>query len=492
MPYHVAESANFTVTTAHDQAVFDITTGSSALAVTLPAASAVPNGFTVSFMKVDSGTGSFAVNSDLIGTQYSGVVVSSNGTAWTNKPFFEQVDASGNISFAGSGNITFAPGASGFTYINTPLFVSPATTTGTVSVTLANTANGASDTFSFGKGTTISAQPYSADSGFALNALNTDGTWGEVAISSSSGGTVNQPFQTEGATGSLITRSGSTWTWTWDPTVNKNNASITLQNGVNSLNITGGADGNSGELRVRQPASGSAGTLTFSPAANFRTASGQNSVINLSSANNARDSLDFSLSGLAFEVVTRGLNFTATSPLTYNTQVDVLGTLTGTAGVHNGGSAANRTYIASPFVAGSSYTGGRIDIVITKVGTPTYNLQVGVWNDNGSGLPGSAISQNSLNSAVAWSSTINCAGFTSGATVSFTGFTYAVTSGTKYHIVLNSVSAPNNGTDYVTVATRQNTTNYAGMTISASTTGTGFTAGTSSTQWTGASTYKSP
>lgn len=105
----VAKSANFTIATTDRGKVFNVTTGASALTVTLPSAAAAGNGFTVLVRKADTAAGSVTANGALIGTSGHTVRYTSDGTTWQNRAFFGAFDSSGNLTLTVVGNITLAP-----------------------------------------------------------------------------------------------------------------------------------------------------------------------------------------------------------------------------------------------------------------------------------------------------------------------------------------------------------------------------------------------
>jgi hypothetical protein len=106
VPYSqvLAEAAGNTVTTAQVGALFNYTTGSSALAATLPSAATAGSGTTYYFRKADNSAGSVLVNGVLLGVQGHALEVISDGTAWYNRPFFGGVDTAGNLSFTAAAN----------------------------------------------------------------------------------------------------------------------------------------------------------------------------------------------------------------------------------------------------------------------------------------------------------------------------------------------------------------------------------------------------
>src|ERR1044072_3535231 len=66
IPHHVAKSANFTVTTADNEAIFDVTTGSSSITVTFPSAATLTDQFHCVIVKVDAGSGNVLANGQLL------------------------------------------------------------------------------------------------------------------------------------------------------------------------------------------------------------------------------------------------------------------------------------------------------------------------------------------------------------------------------------------------------------------------------------------
>lgn len=85
-------------------------------------------------------------------------------------------------------------------------------------------------------------------------------------------------------------------------------------------------------------------------------------------------------------------------------------------------------YFASPFTASASYTVCSVTNAMFATGSPGFNLKCAIYTDSGSN-PGTLVG---TASAAVSASTIG----TSEATVTFTGLNAAVTSGTKYWIVI--------------------------------------------------------
>lgn len=116
-PTHLARSANFTVAAVDSGKIYEVTTGASALVVTLPGAATLGNGFACTIRKADAGGGSFLANSTLIGKQGQTLDVWSDGTNIYSRSSADSFDASGNLAFNAPGNISFSPGStSGVTF----------------------------------------------------------------------------------------------------------------------------------------------------------------------------------------------------------------------------------------------------------------------------------------------------------------------------------------------------------------------------------------
>lgn len=118
---HVAKSANFSITSADAGTIFDVTTGSSNIVVTLDTAANLgtdAQNFECMIRKVDSGTGTITANSQKIGKLNHWIEVDSDGTTIRSKTIQGGFDSSGNFSLTGPGNITVTAGASGNVVLN--------------------------------------------------------------------------------------------------------------------------------------------------------------------------------------------------------------------------------------------------------------------------------------------------------------------------------------------------------------------------------------
>lgn len=103
-----------------------------------------------------------------------------------------------------------------------------------------------------------------------------------------------------------------------------------------------------------------------------------------------------------------------------------------------GGTLATQKYVASKFVATSSYSLNRVDVPASKVGSPTNDYFCEIWSDSGT-LPSAKIGTTSA--------AVNGASFpASEAWVTFYP-TATITSGTNYFIVI--WTATNSGTDHI-------------------------------------------
>jgi hypothetical protein len=114
--------------------------------------------------------------------------------------------------------------------------------------------------------------------------------------------------------------------------------------------------------------------------------------------------------------------------------------VTGTAAVTNYFAFNSNLAIACQFTAGGTYTITKADISAHKVASPVYNVICAIYT-NSAGAPGSLVGTAS--------GTVNAATFsTSEATVTFTGMSASLTSGTVYWVVLYAPSGGNDFTNY--------------------------------------------
>ena len=111
----IAKSSSFTASIAG--AIYNVTTGSSAITVTLPTAS---NGMFFAVRKADSGTGSVTVNGAYLGTQGHMEEVVCDGASFYNKLVAGAVDSSGNYTYTvpASANYTITTSGSGAFTVN--------------------------------------------------------------------------------------------------------------------------------------------------------------------------------------------------------------------------------------------------------------------------------------------------------------------------------------------------------------------------------------
>jgi hypothetical protein len=92
---------------------------------------------------------------------------------------------------------------------------------------------------------------------------------------------------------------------------------------------------------------------------------------------------------------------------------------------------ATRIAIACFFVASQSYTLDRVDIMLSRMGSPTYDITCELWSNGTGDRPGTLLDTSTT--------TINALMITDyGAMFSYEGFTYSLTSGTSYHIVIRA------------------------------------------------------
>lgn len=115
-------------------------------------------------------------------------------------------------------------------------------------------------------------------------------------------------------------------------------------------------------------------------------------------------------------------------------------TVSGTASVSNYFAFNSNLAIACKFTAGGTYTITKADISAHKVASPVYDVKCAIYTDSSS-VPGSLVGTASGN--------VNASTFsTSEATVTFTGMSASLTSGTPYWVLLYAVSGGNDFTNY--------------------------------------------
>lgn len=117
----IAKSASFAASTTQGGEFYNVTTGSSAIVVTLPAANAVASGFDLTVRKTDTGAGTVSFTptpgpgATELTFQGQTVRLVSDATNWYSVPYVGVVDGSGNYTLANpvkvgsitaSGNLT--------------------------------------------------------------------------------------------------------------------------------------------------------------------------------------------------------------------------------------------------------------------------------------------------------------------------------------------------------------------------------------------------
>ncbi len=111
----INETANFTASTKG--AIYNVTTGSSTITVTLPTAA---NGMFFAVRKADTGTGTVSVNSSSLGSAGHMEEVFCDGTTFYNKFIGGKIDGSGNYTYttAPNGNYNIVVSGTGAFQIN--------------------------------------------------------------------------------------------------------------------------------------------------------------------------------------------------------------------------------------------------------------------------------------------------------------------------------------------------------------------------------------
>ena len=97
----VGETANFSIAQTDAGKVFNVTTGTSAIAATItPAATSLPSGWTVYIRKDDTATGTVADGSATWKISNAGHIeqITSNGTKFIYRAFYGAFDAAGNLT----------------------------------------------------------------------------------------------------------------------------------------------------------------------------------------------------------------------------------------------------------------------------------------------------------------------------------------------------------------------------------------------------------
>lgn len=103
--------------------------------------------------------------------------------------------------------------------------------------------------------------------------------------------------------------------------------------------------------------------------------------------------------------------------------------------------AAARENVGSSFTAGSSYTIRRVELLLYRLGSPTFTFTVSIYADSGGVPTGAALC---TSTETFDSSTLGTTAAT--VTANFSTGT-ALTSGTKYHIVLDSSAVGDGSND---------------------------------------------
>ena len=97
--------------------------------------------------------------------------------------------------------------------------------------------------------------------------------------------------------------------------------------------------------------------------------------------------------------------------------------------------AADNALAGFSFIAAGSYIISRIDLPLTKAGTPQFNIKAAIWGDSGStnyhptALIGTASNELDAN-------TLPTSDPGTGAWTSFTGLSASLTNGTRYHVLV--------------------------------------------------------
>lgn len=152
-----AENTNFAVTAANGGYYYNVTTGSSAVLVTLPSASTLPSGFSVTVRKADSGSGVITFTPTMspaaqsLSTQGEVMRVFTDATNWYGTLDVGTTDASGNFTLSAA-SVTI-PSATTFSKGT----ASTSTTTGSVLVTGGVGATGAVNAASLSAGGSLTS-----------------------------------------------------------------------------------------------------------------------------------------------------------------------------------------------------------------------------------------------------------------------------------------------------------------------------------------------
>ncbi len=123
---HVAKSANFSVAAADCGTVFDVTTGTSSIVVTLDTAANLGTNFQCLIRKVDAAAGTIVANSQMVAVNNHWIEIDSDGTTVRSKTIQGAFDSSGNftLSTGNNGNINLSPNGTGTINLNGPVAAS--------------------------------------------------------------------------------------------------------------------------------------------------------------------------------------------------------------------------------------------------------------------------------------------------------------------------------------------------------------------------------
>ncbi len=123
---HVAKSANFSVAAADCGTVFDVTTSTNSIVVTLDTAANLGTNFQCLIRKVDAAAGTIVANSQMVAVNNHWIEVDSDGTTIRSKTIQGAMDSSGNftLSTGNNGNINLSPNGTGTINLNGPVAAS--------------------------------------------------------------------------------------------------------------------------------------------------------------------------------------------------------------------------------------------------------------------------------------------------------------------------------------------------------------------------------
>ena len=160
---------------------------------------------------------------------------------------------------------------------------------------------------------------------------------------------------------------------------------------------------------------------------------------------------------------------------TFNTATDNTDTAITTSGTYPQGDVVQSKYgIASKLVASTSYTLGRIELRLNKIGSPVYNLYVQICADNGVGAPGAIIGSAS--------SPVPASGLGTDTLISFNPLATGLVSGTTYWVVLfgdnatlGNIVAPRTVSDITVTAASPTITSAGAANFTSNDVGASFT-----------------